>query len=483
MANATKSDKLSREEVNNSKNNLLLTGIIAKENKNMLSDTIIIHINHALCDVFAFNEFIINELKAKLFFISIPYNTTYYPQAKYDYLYIKRSGNNYSYFFNKRRVNIKQEPESVIDSIHIALKYTISYIKKEFPQKKIIVLQDGGYISAKGSIFKKDPFVSLNNFLGLVEQTQSGTKLIIEKTHTEALNYPVITISRSLIKMRVESFFIAQRILEEINRTLYKMGYFLNFKSIIVGGYGIIGRQLANYFNKLNTNVIILENNPRIKKLAEKEGYKTISSIGTRDFDKTFLFVGVTGQSTFGVKSFLNFLESKNKYYFVASGSSKRHEFGELIDFIETTNKSSRRKYYLQHPILKEVSNIKILKNQSGVLEYQFKYNSVHKKLFMLAEGFPINLYDHEIHSVPDRAIDPIIALLLLSVIKLQKCYKKLPKILNHVSDEYTKKILGIDEELLLSKWCYINDISFERMKPFDLFTPHPLEKLLIGIP
>jgi S-adenosylhomocysteine hydrolase len=471
---------LSPSDIELSKFSLPLTKLVTLQHKNILNNFVVLHINHALSDVYALNDLMIDYLGAKVFFITTPYNNTYYFDKKYDYLFIKRQGNYFRSYLNDKPIRLTNDASDMITVMHMAIKYGLEYIRKKYSDKNIIVLQDGGYSAAKSDLFSKhDPFNKLDKLFGMVEQTQGGSRLFKEKFKIDKASYPVLSISRSFIKMRVENHFIAQRIVEEVNRALYKLGYFLNFKSIILAGYGIIGRQLAQYLASNNTKVTILENNPGIRELAAKEGYKTIEKIGTEHFERTFCLIGVTGKCVFGLNELACFAESKSKYYFLASGSSKRNEFIELIEFFENSRS------YKSDPgihILKEISHKKVFKKKNGILEYSFEYNGVRKTIIILAEGFPINLYDNEIQSVPDRAIDPIQALLITSVIKLSQFRTQLKNGLWQISDPDIIKRIQINETDLLSEWFYLNDISAYGREPFKYFKPHPLEKTLIKL-
>lgn len=471
---------LNQSDVELSKLSLPLTTYIAQKNKNALKDYIILHINHALSDVYALNEIMVDTLGAKLFFISTPYNSTFFNSKKYDYLFIKRRGNSYKSYLNNKYVSTSAKNSSFMEVIHRSILFALEFIKRNYQHKKIIVLQDGGYTAATSNIFTtNDPFENLEGFIGMVEQTQGGTRLFKEKSKLKKLKYPVLTISRSLIKMRVESHFIAQRVLEEVNRSLYKMGYFLNFKSVILGGYGIIGRQLAKYLKGINARVRVVETNPQVKRLAESEGFKTISKISNYDISKSFCFIGVTGKCTFGIEELISFLESKNKYYFIASGSSKRYEFESLINYFESAEENAKT-YIQKYPELRNVEKKRVIKKSNGVLLFTVRYHGIVKTIFVLAEGFPINLYANDIQSIPDRAIDPIQALLLTCVIKLSLNSSKLKTGLLNVSDIKVAKAIELNEEEMLSEWFYLNDITEYSSKPFRFFKPHPLEKLLV---
>jgi len=478
MHNQNNKNRLEKTYIEQSTDSLPLTIFTANKFKGLLKDTVILHINHALPDVFALNEILVNILGAKLFFISTPYNKIYYQSNNYDYLYLKRDNNKFFYYLNGKRLLPNKTYDDVINNIHQSILLALSEIKDKYKDKKIIVLQDGGYSAALGEVFDNDPFINNPNFVGMVEQTQGGTRLFNEINNKKPLQYPILTISRSLIKMRVESHFIAHRILEEVNRTIYKMGYFLNFKTLIIGGYGIIGRRLAKCLEGLNAKAIILETDPYVRRLAEKDGYKTIKKIDTASIDRSFCYIGVTGVCSFGILEFICFLESKNKFYFLASGSSKRYEFDDISHFFE--NPAYRIKVYRLYPELNKLENIKVRKNKDGTLEYTCMFNKNKKTLFLLAEGFPVNLYESEVFGIPDRAIDPIQALLLACVVKLKSKHNILAKGINHVSDLKVKKKVDIDEENLLSEWFYLNDVHANRNKPFLFFKPHPLEKHLI---
>lgn len=114
-------------------------------------------------------------------------------------------------------------------------------------------------------------------------------------------------------------------------------------------------------------------------------------------------------------------------------------------------------------------------------MEYGFTHRNTYNRLFLLAEGFPINLYDSENQSVPDRAIDPIQALLLSSLIKLKDNFQSLPNGTLHVSNARISKLLSIREKELLFDWCYLNDVP-AGANPYKFFNPHPLEEILIKL-
>ncbi len=472
------------DEIKSSLKNLPLTNWIANQYGSALKDCVILHINHTLKDVFAINDILVNKIGCELFFIGVPYAMNKYPfPVGYYSLYSIRDGVDYLPYLNGKRLNDCSVERDMMSTLRVQIEYTLQkHILPKLGNKKFLVIQDGGYTTLLGG-YKNvpDPFCKIKNLIGMIEQTQSGTNLFLRKEKSKPLNYPVLTISRSEIKTRYESQFVAQRVFEELNDLFYRLGEFVRFKTVVVGGYGVIGRQLAFYLKGIDVEVIVYELDDRVRRLARKEGFSSVDKITSELINESFCYVGCTGERSFAIESFKEFLLSRKKIYYLASGSSKRIEFLPIIQFFEGNQDDLEKKEIIKkYPFLIEVNSIKVRRNSSG-LEYHCVYRNKRKTLYLLAEGMPVNFYNQDSESIPERAIDPVQALILLSACKLVFYSGKLKEGINYVGTEHIDKFLGINEEELMQAWSKKNGIDFVTENIFGKFLQHPLRGLLMN--
>jgi hypothetical protein len=467
---------ISEEEISASMKNLILTQKIARENEGILKDTIILHINHIFADILAFNKILTDTLGAEVFYVSIPYNNNYAQNLSYYYLRAERKGICFSNILNNKPMNNSKLFNDLMDVMIYNVAYTMLKINPLLENKKLIIVQDGGYTSAvDGFNSSQDSFANVNNLIGMVEQTRAGTRMIQVKNSQTKLTYPVLTIARSKIKIRMESAFVAQRVFEELNSLFYSLGLFLRYKTVIVGGFGIIGRQLAFYLRSIDIEVLIYDKDETVLRLARKEGFYTIAKIEPQHLTESFCYVGCTGTKSFTIRELNMLLQSGKAEFYLASGSSKRSEFLELIYFFESDDHDVEKTTLIKrYPFLTDISDIKIEGTNEGFV-YRFNYKMREIKIFLLAEGFPVNMYSPNSISIPDRAIDPTQALMLESIIALKK--NRLTPGLHYVGVKENEHM--VNEKKLLSEWCRLNDLNIITNNPFNVFREHPLEDLL----
>lgn len=468
---------ISQEAVRRALENLPVTRDQANQYTGILSDCVVLHVNHPLDDVYAFNEILTNVLGAKLYFIGVPYSNKFLRNPEYYQAYSIRRGLRFETYLNGTH-------EETLDSDDLVelLKGQIMYIlEKEIlqqhPEKKIIILQDGGYTAHLKNLGSSDYMSELPNLIGMVEQTQSGSQLFKKKFSEIEAKYPVISISRSSIKTRFESTFIAQRVFEELNSLFNKRGDFLRFKTVIVGGYGVIGRQLARYLRSIDMEVIVFDKDATILRLARKEGFFAIDKLTSEEISEAYCYIGCTGTNSFGTRDFEQFLRSDKESFFLVSGSSKRTEFLSLIYLFERPESDvERQRVIAASPLLSQISNINVETDQSGLI-YNFEYRGRSRKIYLLAEGFPINMFDPDSESLPDRVVDPIQTLLIIALATLKKSHEQLTDGLHFLGREE----LGheINEDAILRKWAYMNQIHIPSDNILRFFPEHPLQELL----
>jgi len=460
--------------------NLPLTKNITTVFEGVLSDTIVLHINHTLTDVYAFNAYMEKSLNAEIIFIGVPYNNKYYV-PEYTHLYSLRSDIPFVPYENgELSKDIKPETD-YIDLIVNQILYAVNkYILPKIDRKKVIIVQDGGYTS----FFSLDnvtmnSLYSHKNFLGVVEQTSSGTLLLKQHYDRSSYKYPIISIAKSEIKSAIEAHFISDSVFSSLQEIFKRMGLFLSFKSVVIAGYGIIGRSLAFLLRNASVDVLIKEIDPILIKLARKEGFQCKNTITREDFEEATLYIGCTGQESFGFMDLDAFLKSNEKCFYLASGSSKRVEFWQLIKVLE---ESYYRKTKLPsiNTVLRNVLDFSIEDTEFG-LKYNFDLGLGNvKTLYLLGEGFPINFYNPRNDSVPDRAIDLTQSTLMHSIILLRTEYSKLKKDLDFYQNNIYIGDTIIDENTLLNTWMSLNKISQDYSYPLERFGLHPLRGYLM---
>lgn len=188
--------------------------------------------------------------------------------------------------------------------------------------------------------------------------------------------------------------------------------------------------------------------------------------------------IGASGESSFTYPMLISFLESNSSLLYLASASSKRIEFANLIDFFEGSYEK-RGKIIQLYPHLNKIDNIEIEFNKIG-LTYHFKYNGKNKQIILIARGFPVNFYRPGIISLTYSIIDLINTEILLLSQHLVYYFPKLEKKL-YLLGGSTIPYLEIYEENLVSTWIKVNKLSeFQTSKHiWDNFQIHPLENRL----
>jgi len=445
----------------------------------LFKDVVVLHINHCVEDIFILNQ-VLCSLGATLVFVVIPYSNVSTPlPSLYSIYHASSTREGFQLYRNTEQLeHIAFNFDEAIGTLILgALRDDVMSSVKE-QKKRLLVIEDGGYhYDSLDKIYGLG--IDLEKCgIGVVEQTASGARRCARYIETRSLPYPVLTIARSDIKMRFEPYFVARRVAEEINDLLYQVNDFLPFHNVIVVGYGIIGRNIAFTLNEMNCNVFIIDTDPDACNLAQKEGYQVLSEIPVSVFEKRCIVIGATGESSFTHSMLIRFLESSASLLYLASASSKRIEFSDLIEFFEG-NYDTRRRIISLNPVLGKIDNIEIEFSQIG-LTYHFTYDKKNKSISMLARGFPVNFYRPRGISLTHRIIDPINTEIVLSAQHLVRFCCVLQNALYLVGDTPIPSF-EINEENIMAQWMGLNELMQlkTRTSVWDNFRIHPLEDRL----
>ena len=273
---------------------------------------------------------------------------------------------------------------------------------------KILIIEDGGYIVPY--IHKK--YNIKNNFcIGAVEQTTKGLRRDKE-IKTKKLLFPILDVAKSDFKDEYESPLVGRAVVSSIQRLLPEDNW--SGKTALVFGFGAIGREVAVALRAIGMIVSICDSKAQAVAAARVRGYRAELSPVELALDAD-LIVGTTGELSIKKDTLDNAQKSK---VIIASTSSELVEVD--IDYLQ--HKSADIQY------VPGLGTNYIRKRKSSQITY-----------VLLADGFPVNFYLGS--GIPNEAIDPILAQMIVGAIHIAMRHKKLDrKIQSDIMDELIEK-------------------------------------------
>jgi|JI102314A1RNA_FD_contig_31_7392910_length_1905_multi_5_in_0_out_0_1 S-adenosylhomocysteine hydrolase len=179
-----------------------------------------------------------------------------------------------------------------------------SSLKSLCSPKKLLILDDGGYLlNIANEIFPE------NTLVAGIEQTSAGYNLL-KNIH---LNFPVINVARSRVKLYYESPIIANLVVQRIS--LFFDNLLLIKPRVLIIGYGFIGKAIEK---KLKT----------INGIRQIDLYDPIKKIGFFSEDEINKYIGdydvIIGCSGNTVLSNVNYPYLKRPVFLISASSSDR---------------------------------------------------------------------------------------------------------------------------------------------------------------
>lgn len=365
--------------------------------------TIFFHVNHELGDIIAFHN-LVSHFFYKSVFIVIPYNisefgTYEHGQRCENCFKIYRDENRYYVYHNEKLVT--ETKSDIVAQMRDLFISALRNISDDIGFKKILILEDGGY---HYSVFREimGIFPGLEkNLVGCVEQTRNGLRSYFTFSEINPVNYPVVTVARSKIKMRIESYFIAQSAAVITNKFLELLGDSLVNSRVAVIGYGTIGRHLVEILDTFRCRQWIIENDDFICKTALSEGRDCAVVMNKIIFEKDLIIIGTTGNASFTKDMLEMFFQSKSELLTLVSISSKQTEFKYFFEI-------SKQYEYNVHDIQK--------KGRYLGKEYIFFIQRKIKKVRLFGDGYPINFFCTWRPGIPLSVMDMIYAEMIYSI-------------------------------------------------------------------
>lgn len=293
------------------------------------------------------------------------------------------------------------------------LKEFVESCRAKSPLKKIIVIEDGGYLV---------PFLHRNynkgeNFcIGAVEQTTKGLRKDkeleeLKKKTGEKLHFPILNVAKSHFKDEYEAPLVGDAVYFSIIKLL-RDEIFAGKKALVVG-FGAIGRHVADALRKNGVIVKVFDSEPERLVAAKIRGFETHDS--PLELAKgTKLVIGTTGDQS--IKR--EILENMENGTVLVSASSDQIE----ID-IEHLKRMCHSFQYIE-----------------GLgTKYRKKKGEGDDTYLLLADGFPINFYFAS--GIPNKAIDPILAQLFIGATYLALNHERLEcEIIKNKMDDLIKE-------------------------------------------
>ena len=424
-----------------------------------LEDVAVLHINHCMDNTFSFND-VLRSLFGHVTLVTPPYSNQDIPKGYPGPCYhgMRQDG---AYRLMKDRTELGCGGTEFLEATLLLLEeaFRRELIPLLHRGKKLLIIEDGGYhFEALARVKRLFPEVE-DRIVGVVEQTTSGTRRSMSRQGYRYA-YPCASIARSDIKMNVESIFIGQRIVEELGLMLYAADTFYSFHSVLLIGYGIVGRSCRMALDGRFCRIEAYDINPRVLRVAEKDGLRAYSKPAPEMFSGDTIVIGCVGRPSFGEELFRAFLGGQGTNLYLASGSSKDVEFSWFLRYL--AGKEA------------EISGLSLEEQETAEWHtcYNFRYGGAEKNVYLMAEGKPVNFYREGVISLTYRVIDLVFTEMLKMALYLCRNRELPPRL--YILGEDNPITQAISEKELLDLWFQENRFWYQGALETFL-RPHPL--------
>jgi hypothetical protein len=447
--------------------------IVEKLEDSEFKNVMVVHINHLLDDLLKLNEIFLH-LGAELVFIPKIYGRRELPSnLPYESFYPRMTDAGFSIYKDFECI------ESAADHLEFPMELAITRAfvdRVSTSNKRVLIVEDGGYY------YRVFPTIESRRLcppgvIAVVEQTTRGLAMASKYfLRSGKLGHPVLSVARSKVKTRYENRFIAQRVIEELAFLLYQRNDFLSYRDVLVIGYGILGRAIAMALRNMNCHVLVVDTDPEVERAAIQEGFEVARPLSPQIFETLPIVLGATGDVSFTLSMFEQFLLSSASRLYLVSASSERVEFSPVIRVFERTPEERRllaKALQFLHPI----EDISVQWTPVGCI-YSFSYRGNTREVVLLAEGYPVNLYRSESQSLPSRVFDPVCAELLLLCEYALTHSSSLNRNTVHLLGRDPMPGLLVDEEEIMKLWMEENYVPNPEpeVSMWQMFDPHPCE-------
>jgi len=273
--------------------------------------------------------------------------------------------------------------------------------------KEYVVLEDGGYI---GTVFHQERPEYLKTCKGAVEQTRNGYWRYKELEDSGRLSIPVFTVANSKLKSLVEAPEVGLAIARGLEQNLDRLHDSLNHKTVLVLGFGSIGRAIARALEGRNVSELLVFDSDSVRLIEAR-----LSNFKTAQKDDALraadIIIGCTGRRSLLPEDY----DLVKDGVILVNGTSKRVEFD--IEWLDGNSKGA-------------------VADGTAVT-----FDTLSKKITVLAKGEPINFEANV--SVSPETID----------IVMSEMFVCMQRIMSGALENKTYDISAEDERKISDLW------------------------------
>jgi S-adenosylhomocysteine hydrolase len=419
-----------------------VTARVLRDHGDVLSPYSILHINHALDDVEILDRLLASVARRSIF---VPID---YTRHRADTYVDERNRANPASASGKPDGDILADYASELDAAG-----------------QWLVIEDGARFSEL--LFQDTRLASqLHRLVGFVEQTTAGERLARER-HARHPPSPhrTISVARSRAKNSIEPHLIADRVCEELGLLLAQLGDFLAYKSILVTGYGMLGRSVAHKLRTRGCRVGVSDIGDCQRRAAQSEGFRAMDVLAQQPVPADIV-VGVTGHSSFPTAAVEARTTERNAPLSLVSASSRQFEFSDALDFL-----NARSDLWMRRKCEWGIEYVALVPDRSDVR--------------VIADGLPVNFFRPDSNSLAIRVADLINAELVTSALCLCRESSEPRHGMTRFGIGDHPQIGAVAESRLIDEWCATNNIQRSTAVDggYPPIGPHPCVKLLVDPP
>src|ERR671911_707655 len=192
-----------------------------------------------------------------------------------------------------------------------------SYLLKTIETGPDLVIDDGAELVSRMILHRPD---LLNGVTGASEETTTGVLKLKAMDAEKALTFPVLAANDARMKHLFDNRYGTGH--SSIVSLLSNTNLFLSGKTVVVMGFGWVGRGLAKYARGMSARVIVCEPEPVKLLEAYAEGYEAMHSLAAAEIGDVF----ITGTGNLKVLRSEHFARMKDGVL-LANAGHYDHEF------------------------------------------------------------------------------------------------------------------------------------------------------------
>ncbi|MCC6749928.1 MAG: hypothetical protein IT371_19845 [Deltaproteobacteria bacterium] len=260
------------------------------------------------------------------------------------------------------------------ETVAQALREMVERYRRDPRRKPILVMDDGGLVTKL--LHETPEYADVLHAFHIVEQTTRGITL----AEAKPLRVPVVAVARALCKA-IEAPFIGRTVANKVLQALSRQGLDLEGKTVVVMGYGWVGRAVAHALRALDRRirVVVVESN---ETKARSAGRRYLVQEKAEALALADVVIGATGSESLSLE-----------------------DLGRLKDGVAIASASSKRIEFAMGQLEERATSRTLLANDNPLVTLPTaRYVYGGKRILALGDGWPVN-FDGDVEDVPAEQI------------------------------------------------------------------------------